>query len=103
MIKVSEALSVEVSVTWQLDVKYPCSNLDYITISGATPAQQNYDLFSESLASPFIFTHNPFTIDLQASDDNSLCGDIFIYSASVDGIGILNDVVPPIGYDESIQ
>lgn len=88
------------SVSWQLVVKYPCSNSDYITISGNAPSNQNYDLFTESLSSPLTFSHEPFTVALQASSDSTRCGTLS-YGANIDGTSISDSTVPPIAYDKS--
>ena len=50
---------------------------------------------------PFTITHDPFTIDLTDSDDNTLCGGLS-YEALIDGEIISDsDVVSNIAYDAS--
>ena len=47
---------------------------------------------------PQAFTHDPFTVALQASSDNTLCGPLS-YGANIDGTPISEATVPPIAYD----
>ena len=61
---VAQAQAVAESVSWDLEVLYPCQNLDLITISGLAPDQQTYYTSSRSLVDPFVFAHDPFTVNL---------------------------------------
>ena len=45
---VTESASITEDVSWDLVVLYPCSNSNYVTISGSSPADQEYALFTES-------------------------------------------------------
>ena len=101
-VKVAQALSVNEIVTWDLDVKYPCSTVDYITISGNAPETQSYSLFTQSLEDPLTFTHDQFTIALQGSDDSTLCGDLS-YTATMDGTPLTEFSLPPVAYDGMTQ
>ena len=95
---VSQAPSVSEFVTWDLTVHYPCTNTDFITISGSPPVRQYYALFTDSFFAPYQFSHDKFTIDLQGSDDNTLCGGL-TYSAEMDGASLAaDDSYPPVAY-----
>ena len=89
-------------MTWDLDVLYPCSNTDYITITGSAPEKQYYPVFTESQEAPFTIDHEAFTVTVQGSNDATICGQL-TYSAQVDGSPISNFSLPPIAYDSNAR
>ena len=90
-------MSVTEFVTWELNVLYPCTNGDLITISGNAPEQQSYPLFTESQIAPFSFQHEKFVIALQGSNDNTICGGL-TYEASLDETPLSESPYPPVSY-----
>ena len=45
--------------------------------------EQSYPLFTETEVEPYTFSHDPFTINLANSEDNTLCGAL-TYEAYLD-------------------
>ena len=80
-------------VTYELTIKNPCVNKDFVTINAPTLSKETYTIDSGSKT---FDAHTPFTVVSTPAGSHELCGDLSIV-AKFDGVNVDGD---PLSYDK---